>query len=126
MGHLAVGGAAALVRSVRCWSRARLVLQVCHLAGKLSSPAHGWPAAHTRTHALLAPLPPQEAPLSPGQVADLIDSGDSAGGGTGRHWVLDPIDGTRGFVGMRQYAVCLGLLQDGQVRRHQAGRGVAG
>lgn len=33
----------------------------------------------------------------------------------GRHWVLDPIDGTRGFVGMRQYAVCLGLLDKGQV-----------
>ena len=33
----------------------------------------------------------------------------------GRHWVLDPIDGTRGFVGMRQYAVCLGLLDQGQV-----------
>ena len=32
----------------------------------------------------------------------------------GRHWVLDPIDGTRGFVGMRQYAVCLGLLDAGQ------------
>jgi len=29
--------------------------------------------------------------------------------------VLDPIDGTRGFVGMRQYAVCLGMLQDGEV-----------
>ena len=34
----------------------------------------------------------------------------------GRHWVLDPIDGTRGFVGMRQYAVCLGLLDAGQAR----------
>lgn len=33
----------------------------------------------------------------------------------GQHWVLDPIDGTRGFVGMRQYAVCLGLLDGGQV-----------
>lgn len=33
----------------------------------------------------------------------------------GQHWVLDPIDGTRGFVGMRQYAVCLGLLEGGQV-----------
>jgi 3'-phosphoadenosine 5'-phosphosulfate (PAPS) 3'-phosphatase len=30
--------------------------------------------------------------------------------------VLDPIDGTRGFVGMRQYAVCLGMLQ---VRRYK-------
>lgn len=43
------------------------------------------------------------------------DLGASPGGATGRHWVLDPIDGTRGFVGMRQYAVCLGLLQDGDV-----------
>lgn len=58
----------------------------------------------------------QAAPLTPGEVADLIDSGNSAGGGTGRHWVLDPIDGTRGFVGMRQYAVCLGMLEQGEVR----------
>ncbi len=41
--------------------------------------------------------------------------GASEGGPAGRHWVLDPIDGTRGFVGMRQYAVCLGMLQDGRV-----------
>ena len=34
----------------------------------------------------------------------------------GMHWVLDPIDGTRGFVGLRQYAVCLGLLDQGQVQ----------
>lgn len=29
--------------------------------------------------------------------------------------MLDPIDGTRGFVGKRQYAVCLGLIEDGAV-----------
>lgn len=58
----------------------------------------------------------QVAPLTPAEVADLIDSGNSAGGGSGRHWVLDPIDGTRGFVGMRQYAVCLGMLEQGEVR----------
>lgn len=34
----------------------------------------------------------------------------------GHYWVLDPIDGTRGFVGMRQYAVCLGMIDHGQVR----------
>lgn len=33
----------------------------------------------------------------------------------GRHWVLDPIDGTRGFVGQRQYAICLGLIEEGKV-----------
>lgn len=30
--------------------------------------------------------------------------------------MLDPIDGTRGFVGLRQYAICLGLLDQGEVR----------
>ena len=48
-------------------------------------------------------------------VLALIDSGGSQGGSEGFHWVLDPIDGTRGFVGMRQYAVCLGLLHKGEV-----------
>ena len=43
------------------------------------------------------------------------DLGASPGGPSGRHRVLDPNDGTRGFVGMRQYAVCLGMLQDGEV-----------
>ena len=48
-------------------------------------------------------------------VASSAELGQSPGGPEGRHWVLDPIDGTRGFVGMRQYAVCLGLLQEGEV-----------
>ena len=43
-----------------------------------------------------------------------IDRGNSPGGPHGRHWVLDPIDGTRGFVSGRQYAVCLGLLEEGE------------
>ncbi|CAL5228744.1 g11929 [Coccomyxa viridis] len=53
--------------------------------------------------------------LSQDDVLALIDSGNSQGGSEGFHWVLDPIDGTRGFVGMRQYAVCLGLLHHGKV-----------
>ena len=58
----------------------------------------------------------KDAPLlTPEDVIELIDAGRSDGGSTGRHWVLDPIDGTRGFVSMRQYAVCLGLLVDGEI-----------
>lgn len=53
--------------------------------------------------------------LTEDQVLDLIDCGASEGGAEGRHWVLDPIDGTRGFVGLRQYAICLGMLQGGEV-----------
>lgn len=31
-----------------------------------------------------------------------------------RVWVIDPIDGTRGFIAGRHYAICVGLLVDGQ------------
>ncbi|MGH0035631.1 MAG: 3'(2'),5'-bisphosphate nucleotidase [Myxococcota bacterium] len=50
-----------------------------------------------------------------GQVLDLIDYGVHAGGGSGRHWTLDPIDGTKGFLRRDQYAVALGLIEDGEV-----------
>lgn len=53
--------------------------------------------------------------LSEDEVVALIDLGASPGGKEGRHWVLDPIDGTRGFVGGRQYAVCLALLDKGEL-----------
>lgn len=46
---------------------------------------------------------------------ELIDRGNSNGGPEGRHWALDPIDGTKGFLRGGQYAVCLGLIENGQV-----------
>lgn len=45
-----------------------------------------------------------------------IDQGSSAGGPKGRIWALDPIDGTKGFLRGGQYAVCLGLIVDGDVK----------
>ena len=47
--------------------------------------------------------------LSAEQVLAAIDRGSSAGGREGRHWVLDPVDGTLGFVRGDQYAVALAL-----------------
>ncbi|KAJ2077436.1 3'(2'),5'-bisphosphate nucleotidase, partial [Coemansia sp. S142-1] len=44
-----------------------------------------------------------------------IDRGQYAGGPQGRHWTLDPIDGTKGFLRGEQFAVCLALIIDGQV-----------
>ena len=32
-----------------------------------------------------------------------------------RTWVIDPIDGTKGFLARRHYAIACGLLLDGQV-----------
>ncbi|XP_022773800.1 SAL1 phosphatase-like isoform X2 [Durio zibethinus] len=53
--------------------------------------------------------------LSTEDVLKAIDSGKSEGGSEGRHWVLDPIDGTKGFLRGDQYAVALALLDRGKV-----------
>jgi len=53
--------------------------------------------------------------LGEGEVLDLIDYGTHPGGASGRHWALDPIDGTKGFLRRDQYAVALGLIEDGEV-----------
>lgn len=55
------------------------------------------------------------SPLSPEDVLTAIDSGKSEGGPCGRHWVLDPIDGTKGFLRGDQYAIALALLDEGKV-----------
>ncbi len=47
-------------------------------------------------------------------VCDWIDRG--TGKAEGRYWTLDPIDGTKGFLRGDQYAVCLALIDDGQVQ----------
>jgi 3'(2'), 5'-bisphosphate nucleotidase len=49
-------------------------------------------------------------------MLDTIDAGNSAGGSKGRIWALDPIDGTKGFLRGGQYAVCLALMVDGDVK----------
>jgi 3'(2'), 5'-bisphosphate nucleotidase len=48
------------------------------------------------------------------QVLDWIDRGN-ADATTPRYWTLDPIDGTKGFLRGEQYAVALGLIEDGEV-----------
>ncbi|GAB2284554.1 hypothetical protein Dimus_019009 [Dionaea muscipula] len=53
--------------------------------------------------------------LAPAQVLEAISRCNSSGGPAGRHWVLDPVDGTLGFMRGNQYAVALALIEDGQV-----------
>jgi 3'(2'), 5'-bisphosphate nucleotidase len=50
------------------------------------------------------------------EMMDLIDLGNSKGGRKGRIWAIDPIDGTKGFLRGGQYAVCLALMVDGDVK----------
>lgn len=50
------------------------------------------------------------------KMLDFLDEGRSKGGNKGRIWALDPIDGTKGFLRGGQYAVCLALMVDGDVK----------
>jgi HAL2 family 3'(2'),5'-bisphosphate nucleotidase len=44
-----------------------------------------------------------------------LDRCNDDAGAVGRHWTVDPVDGTKGFVRGGQYAVALALIEDGQV-----------
>jgi 3'(2'), 5'-bisphosphate nucleotidase len=52
---------------------------------------------------------------SDNDILEAIDYGTYEGGAKGRHWCLDPIDGTKGFLRGDQYAVALALIEDGEV-----------
>ena len=47
-------------------------------------------------------------------MLEMLDRGGHAGGGE-RSWVLDPIDGTKGFLRGDQYAIALALVEKGRV-----------
>ncbi|MCS6837167.1 MAG: 3'(2'),5'-bisphosphate nucleotidase [Anaerolineae bacterium] len=47
--------------------------------------------------------------VTPDQVAEWLDFG--VGRQAARTWIVDPIDGTKGFVMGRHYAICAGLLE---------------
>ncbi|GFP96734.1 pap-specific phosphatase hal2-like [Phtheirospermum japonicum] len=56
-----------------------------------------------------------ENPLTPSQILKAIGQCNSRGGLPGSHWVLDPVDGTLGFVRGDQYAIALAMIDNGQV-----------
>jgi 3'(2'), 5'-bisphosphate nucleotidase len=53
--------------------------------------------------------------LDLGRIAEALDRGNHPGGPEGRHWVLDPVDGTKGFLRGQQYAIALALVDRGRV-----------
>ncbi|CAI9087564.1 OLC1v1021670C1 [Oldenlandia corymbosa var. corymbosa] len=53
-------------------------------------------------------------PLDTDEVLNAIHKCNSVGGETGKFWVLDPVDGTLGFVRGDQYAIALSLIEDGE------------
>jgi 3'(2'), 5'-bisphosphate nucleotidase len=64
-------------------------------------------------HTLMKSLQELLDGYTPEQICALIDLGNDHGGPRKRFWTLDPIDGTKGFLRGGQYAICLGLIEDG-------------
>lgn len=54
-------------------------------------------------------------PLGTQEILEAIGRCNSNGGPKGRYWVLDPVDGTLGFVRGDQYAIALAMIEDGEV-----------
>ncbi len=52
--------------------------------------------------------------LSPARLLDVIDRGGHGGGASSRFWVLDPVDGTKGFLRREQFAIALALIENGR------------
>lgn len=77
-------------------------------AAHLRRPAMNTVLAEVTSH--LLPYIPQ---ADPNAVCDWIDLGNGAP--AERFWVLDPVDGTRGFVRGDQYAVALALIDKGRI-----------
>ncbi len=73
------------------------------------------PANVTLTDKVVAGVTAIQPGLERSEILDLIDCGTHEGGASGRHWTLDPIDGTKGFLRLDQYAVALALIEDGEV-----------
>ena len=60
-------------------------------------------------------ITPPPTPLQAVDVLKAIQRGTSEGGPVGRHWILDPVDGTLGFVRGDQYAIALAMMDEGRV-----------
>lgn len=53
--------------------------------------------------------------ITEGGMLEAIDLGAGETDYRGRYWTLDPIDGTKGFLRGDQYAIALGLVENGEV-----------
>lgn len=54
-------------------------------------------------------------PVSAQEMCEMLDlGGRGRGGGLGRFWTIDPIDGTAAFLRGEQYCVALALVEDGK------------
>lgn len=76
-------------------------------AALLADPANAALAARVAAEVAAA-----GGPASLDEVREILSRGN-ADPSVGRFWVLDPIDGTKGFLRRGQYAIALALVEDG-------------
>lgn len=82
------------------------------LAEEESSSLDASPSMAEKVGALVRSVAPD---LDGDSIAAALDRGGHPGGSEGRHWVLDPVDGTKGFLRGQQYAIALALVDGGNV-----------
>lgn len=82
------------------------------LAEEDSAPLRASPAMAERVGGLVRSVLPDLDTVS---IAAALDRGNHQGGSEGRHWVLDPVDGTKGFLRGEQYAIAIALIERGRV-----------
>lgn len=70
-----------------------------------------WPQVEDQIYHLVHNLLPY---LDKSDLAGTLNLGRTTGDVPSRYWTIDPIDGTRGFVQGRQYAVAVALIEDGR------------
>jgi 3'(2'), 5'-bisphosphate nucleotidase len=78
-------------------------------AGVLRRPEHG-----TLRREVVQAVAEHEPGVESGDVLDSIDRCDHDASAPA-YWTLDPVDGTKGFLRGEQYAIALGLVEDGRV-----------
>lgn len=66
-------------------------------------------------HEVVAAVRSELPHVSAAKVRAAIDRCSAGGGANGKFWVLDPIDGTKGFLRGGQYAIALGLMEYGEI-----------
>jgi 3'(2'), 5'-bisphosphate nucleotidase len=79
-------------------------------ASQLRDPAHAQLLAK-----ILDQVVQSDSDIDEATLFDAIDHGNANPDGCDRFWTLDPIDGTKGFLRGDQYAIALGLIENGKV-----------
>jgi len=102
--------------AVQCWAAHRMAAaaRVLPLIGEESA-AGLREAGPGMLAAVYAALPARHRPAHPdGLLEWLTGAAGLQAGQADAWWLLDPIDGTQGFLRQGQYAVCLALVREGR------------